>query len=69
MPLCIFLPKMSAYRRDFYETKHMSFLIKNNESLENYNEIDQRNTNFHNNKIPKEGSQCICLSVILLDSV
>ena len=27
------------------------------------------NTNFHNNKIPKEDSQCICLSVILIDSV
>ena len=27
------------------------------------------NTNFHNNNIPKEGSQCICLSVILIDSV
>ena len=27
------------------------------------------NTNFHNNKIPKEGSQCICLSVMLIDSV
>ena len=27
------------------------------------------NTNFHNNRIPKEGSQCICLSVILIDSV
>ena len=27
------------------------------------------NTNFHNNKIPKEGSQCICLSVILINSV
>ena len=27
-PLCIFLPKMSAYRRDFDETKYMSFLIK-----------------------------------------
>ena len=26
-------------------------------------------TNFHNNKIPKEGSQLICLSVILIDSV
>ena len=26
-------------------------------------------TNFHNNKIPKEGSQFICLSVILIDSV
>ena len=27
------------------------------------------NTNFHNEKIPKEGSQLICLSVILIDSV
>ena len=26
------------------------------------------NTNFHNNEIPKEGSQCIYLSVILIDS-
>ena len=27
------------------------------------------NTNFHNNKLPKEHSQCVCLSVILIDSV
>ena len=27
------------------------------------------NTNFHDNKIPKEESQCISLSVILVDSV
>ena len=27
------------------------------------------NTNFHNDKIPKEGSQFISLSVILIDSV
>ena len=33
------LPKISAYRRDFDETKHMSFLIKGNELLEKYNEI------------------------------
>ena len=26
-------------------------------------------TNFHNSKIPDEGSQCVCLSVILIDSV
>ena len=26
-------------------------------------------TNFHNNKISKEGSQCICLPVLLIDSV
>ena len=30
-PLCIFLPKMSTYRRDFDETKYVSFLIKNDE--------------------------------------
>ena len=29
-PLCIFLPKMSAYRRDFNKTKCMPFLIKMN---------------------------------------
>ena len=33
------LPKMSAYRRDFDETKYMSFLIKDDELLEKYNEI------------------------------
>ena len=27
------------------------------------------NTNFHNDKMPKEGSQCICVSVILIESV
>ena len=27
-PLCIFLPKICACRRDFDETKSMSFLIK-----------------------------------------
>ena len=30
---------MSAYRRDFDETKYMSFLIKDGELLEKYNEI------------------------------
>ena len=37
--LCIILPKMSAYRTDFEETKYMSFLIKDNKLLEKYNEI------------------------------
>ena len=27
-PLCLFLPKMSAYRRNFGKNKFMSFLIK-----------------------------------------
>ena len=99
-PLCEFLPKMTGCRKDFDETKYISFLLKDNELLEKYNEtwkkvsnaIKKRfdsnsvyikkylrtkiksykgkiNTNFHNNKIPKEGSQYICLSVILLDSI
>ena len=91
---------MSTYRRDFDETKYMSFLIKDDELLEKYNEIWEKvknnlkkefdsepvynekylkakiksyngkiNTSFYNNKIAKEGSQCICFSVILIDSV
>ena len=40
--LCIFLPKMSAYRRGFDETKYMSFLIKDDESLEKYNEMCEK---------------------------
>ena len=88
---------MSAYRRDFDETKYMYFLIKDDELLKKYeiwekvknsikNEFDSKsvynekyvkakikfyngkiNTNFHDDKIPKEGSQFICLSVILID--
>ena len=30
---------MSAYRRDFDETKYISFSIKDDESLEKYNEV------------------------------
>ena len=37
--LRIFLPKMSAYRRNFDETKYMSFLIIDDELLKKYNEI------------------------------
>ena len=85
---------MCTYRRDFEETKYMSFLMKDDELLKKYNEIWEKvkniikkefdiesiynekylnakikyyngkiNTNFHNNKIAKEGSQ-----VILIDS-
>ena len=92
--------KMSAYRKDFDETKYLSFLIKDDNLLEKYSEIWEQvknspkkdfdsepvynekylkaniksyngktNTNFRDNKIPKEGSQLICLSVILTDSV
>ena len=27
------------------------------------------NTNFHDDRVPKEGSHCICLFVILIDSI
>ena len=37
-PLCILLLQMSGYRRDFNETKYMSFLRKDNELLEKYTE-------------------------------
>ena len=98
-PLFMFIPKMSAYRRCSGETKYMSFLMKDDESLEKYeiwekvrnsiknefetgfayNEKYLRTkmksskgkiiTNFHSNKVSKEGSQFLCLSVILIDSV
>ena len=38
-PSCIFLPKMTEYRKDFDETKYIYFLIKDDELLEQYNEI------------------------------
>ena len=36
---CIFLPKMTVYRKDFDGTKYISLLIKDDELLEKYNEI------------------------------
>ena len=75
-------------------------MIKDNELLKKYNEIQDRvskvikrgiysdsvynenylkiriksyegkvNTTSHNDKIPKEGSHCVCLSRVLIDSV
>ena len=77
--------KMIAYRRDFEETKCMSFLIKNDQLLRKYNEIWDKVSNviekefdsepvhydkylINDNKVPKEGSQCIYLSTVLIDS-
>ena len=37
-PLCVLLLKINACKGDSDETKYMSFLIKNNELLEKYNE-------------------------------
>ena len=36
---------MSAYRKSFDETKYISFLIKENELLETYNEILEKAKN------------------------
>ena len=44
-----------------YNGKHLKAKIKS------YN--GKINTHFHNNKIPKEEPQCICLSVVLFESV
>ena len=44
-----------------YDEKYLTTKIKSHDR--------KINTNFHNNKILKEGSQFICLSVILIDSV
>ena len=75
------IPKMNPYRRDFDETEFMSFLMKNDELLEEHNEIlgylrtkiksyeGKISTNSHGDKVPKEDSQCNCLSAILNDSV
>ena len=38
----IYLAKKSAYRRDFDETRYMSFLIKNDKLIENYNESSKQ---------------------------
>ena len=38
-PLCVMLPRVSACRRNFHETKCISFWLKNFELLEKHNEI------------------------------
>ena len=49
------------YSDPVYNEKYLKAKIKS------YN--GKINTNFHNNKIPKEGFECICLPVILINSV
>ena len=44
-PLCILFPKMSAYRIGIDETNYMSFLIKDDELLEKYNQIWENASN------------------------
>ena len=40
-PLCTFFPKMSGYKKDFDQTKYISFLLKN-ELLENRIKLGKR---------------------------
>ena len=43
--LDLYVSKISAYRTDFDETKCKSFLIKDDELLEKYNEICEKVSN------------------------
>ena len=53
--LCITLPQMSAYRRDFGGTKYRSLLIKKNiDLLEKYNEIWNKYSNSIKKGFPNE---------------
>ena len=45
---------MSAYREDFGETKYISFLIKDDELLEKYNEISEKVKNSLKKPVYKE---------------
>ena len=53
-PLCIFLPNMSACRRDLHETKFMSSLIKDDDLLEKFNEIWEKVKNSIKKEIDNE---------------
>ena len=53
-PLCVFLLKMSAYRRNFDETKYMPFLITNDELLEKYSQIWEKVRNSSKKEIDSE---------------
>ena len=44
---------MSAYRRDFDETKYISFLIKDDELLGKYSEIWKKFQKVSNNSLKK----------------
>ena len=56
------LLKISAYRRDFDEANYMSFLIKENELQEKYNEIWEK---FKNNIRKKFDSEPVYIKKIL----
>ena len=53
--------------KQWFDTKSVYNEKYQKTEIKSYN--GKINTNFNNNKIRKEGCQCICLSVILIDSV
>ena len=53
--------KIEFHGEPVYNKKYLKAKIRSSEG--------KMNTLFYSNKIPKEGSQYICLSVILIDSV
>ena len=53
--------KKQFHSESTYNEKYLNAKIKS------YN--GKINANSYNNKIPKEGSHCICLSVILINSI
>ena len=83
--VCLFRYKIKNFLKQYNQTwKKFIRIIKKKKKKKNgskllYNEKYLKpktksyngkiNTNFYNDKIPKEGSQCICLSVILIDPV
>ena len=42
IPLCIILPKISAYRRDTDKTKCISFLMKDEKILKRYKDVQKK---------------------------
>ena len=60
---------MSTYRRDFNETKYISFLTKYDESLEKYNKILGKVRNSIKKEFDSEPSVSFLLTHILLTSV
>ena len=50
-PLCIFLPNLSAYRRDFDKTKIMSFFFNDEKLLEKYNEFCKKRQQHYQKRI------------------
>ena len=64
--------KLLEKYNDIWE-KVRNIINKEFDSKPVYNEkylktkVKSCNANFHNSNIPKEGSQCICLSVMLID--